>query len=147
MEGDKLIITLGSGRFALDTKAVAGIIEQERLPFLPGRSGFVSGIVSFRNEPVTVIDLSVAIGDFTQTAGEGHKVIILNAKGRPLGIDIGSSQVSFMWDDELKGRTTGEKGLYTSGRIYAAEGGPIDIIDWQALFNETTRLLTTEDHV
>lgn len=146
MEGDKLIISLSSGRFALDTKAVAGIIEMERLPFLPGKSGFVSGIVSFRNEPVTVVDLSVAIGDFTRAAGEGHKVIILNGKGRPLGIDIGSSQVSFMWDDELKGRTTGEKGLYTSGRIYAIDG-PIDIIDWQALFNETTRLLTTEDHV
>lgn len=146
MEGDKLVITLASGRFALDTKAVAGIIELERLPFLPGRSGFVSGIVSFRNEPVTVIDLSGALGDFTETAGEGHKIIILAARGRPLGIDIGSSQVSFMWNEELKGRTTGEKGLYTSGRIYAAEG-PIDIIDWQAIFNETTRLLTTEDHV
>lgn len=145
MEGDKLVISLGSGRFALDTKAVAGIIEMERLPFLPGKSGFVSGIVSFRNEPVTVIDLSCALGDFTQTAGEGHKIIILNAKGRLLGIDIGSSRVSFIWDEELKGAATGEKGLYTSGRIYAAEG-PIDIIDWQALFNETTRLLTTEDH-
>jgi len=86
MEGDKLIISLGSGRFALDTKAVAGIIEQEKLPFLPGRSGFVSGIVSFRNEPVTVIDLSGALGDFTETAGAGHKIIILSVKGRLLGI-------------------------------------------------------------
>lgn len=146
MEGDKLVISLGSGRFALDTKAVAGIIELEKLPFLPGRSGFVSGIVSFRNEPVTVIDLLGALGDFTEAAGAGHKIIILSAKGRLLGIDIGSSQVSFIWEEELKGRATGEKGLYTSGRIYAEEG-PIDIIDWQALFNETTRLLTTEDHV
>ena len=146
MEGDKLVITLGAGRFALDTKAVAGIIELEKLPFLPGRSGFVTGIVSFRNEPVTVIDLSGALGDFTDAPKTGHKVIILSSKGRLLGIDIGSALVSFIWDEELKGRTTGEKGLYTSGRIYAAEG-PIDIIDWQAIFNETTRLLTTEDHV
>lgn len=145
MEGDKLVISLGNGRFALDTRTVAGIIELERLPFLPGKSGFVSGIVSFRNEPVTVIDLSGALGDFTEAPQTGHKVIILADRGRVLGIDIGSSQVSFIWDEELKGRTTGEKGLYTSGRIYIADG-PIDIIDWQALFNETTRLLTTDDH-
>jgi len=145
MEGDKLVITLDSGRFALETKTVAGIIELEKLPFLPGKSGFVSGIVSFRNEPVTVIDLSGALGDFTQAPAASHKIIILSSRGRLLGIDIGSSQVSFIWDEELKGRTTDEKGLYTSGRIYAEEG-PIDIIDWQALFNETTRLLTTDDH-
>lgn len=145
MEGDKLVIALESGRYALDTKAVAGIIEQERLPFLPGRVGFVTGIVSFRNEPVTVIDLAAALGDFTEGAKTGHKVIILSSRGKLLGIDIGTSQVSFIWNEELKGRATDEKGLYTHGRIYAPEG-PVDIIDWQALFNETTRLLTTEDH-
>ena len=145
MDGDKLVIALDSGRYALDTRAVAGIIELEKLPFLPGKSGFVTGVVSFRNEPVTVIDLKTALGDFTEAAEAGHKIIVLNSRSRLLGIDIGSSQVSFIWDNELKGRTTGEKGLYTTGRIHA-EGGPIDIIDWQALFNETTRLLTTDEH-
>jgi chemotaxis signal transduction protein len=146
MESDKLVIVLGSGRYALDTKAVAGIIETEKLPFLPGRRGFVSGIVSFRNEPVAVIDLKSALGDFTEAPETSHKVIILSVRGRLLGIDIGASEVSFIWDEQLKGAVTGEKGLYTSGRIYAAEG-PVDIIDWQAIFNETTRLLTTENHV
>ena len=145
MEGDKLVIALGNGRYALDTKAVAGIIELEKLPFLPGKSGFVAGVVSFRNEPVTVIDLKSALGDFTGAAPTGHKIIVLSSKGRLLGIDIGSSQVSFIWDNELKGKTTGEKGLYTAGRIYAADG-PVDIIDWQTLFNETTRLLTADEH-
>lgn len=145
MEGDKLIIELGSGRYALDTKAVAGIIEAEKLPFLPGKSGFVAGVVSFRNEPVAVIDLKGALGDFTAAASTGHKIIVLSAKGRLLGVDIGSSEVSFIWDEELKGKTTDEKGLFTCGRIYA-DGGPIDIIDWQALFIETSRLLTTDEH-
>lgn len=145
MEGDKLVIALGNGKYALDTKAVAGIIELPKLPFLPGKSGFVAGVVSFRNEPVTVIDLKSALGDFTEAALTSHKIIVLSSRARLLGIDIGSSQVSFIWDNELKGRTTGEKGLYTAGRIHA-EDGPIDIIDWQALFNETTRLLTTDEH-
>lgn len=146
MEGDKLVIALDAGNFALDTKSVAGIVEVEKLPFLPGQSGFVSGIISFRNEPVTVIDLRSALGDFTETEGEAHKIIVLKEKGKLLGIDIGSSLISFMWNEELAGRATSEKGLYTSGRIYA-EGGPVDIIDWLALFNETSRLLTTDDHV
>lgn len=145
MEDDKLVIALDNGKYALDTTAVAGIIELEKLPFLPGKSGFVAGVVSFRNEPVTVIDLKSALGDFTGAAEAGHKIIVLSSKGRLLGIDIGSSQVSFIWDNELKGKTTGEKGLYTTGRIYAADG-PVDIIDWQALFNETARLLTTDEH-
>lgn len=146
MEGDKLVIALDAGRFALDTKAVAGIVEMEKLPFLPGQSGFVAGIISFRNEPVTVIDLRSALGDFTDAQYSTHKVIVLREKGKLLGIDIGPAQISFIWNEELEGRATYEKGLYTSGRIYAG-GGPVDIIDWQALFNETARLLTTEDHV
>lgn len=146
MEGDKLVITLSAGRYALDTKAIAGIVETEKLPFLPGKRGFVSGIISFRNEPVTVVDLKSALGDFTEGEGLGHKVIVIRDKGRLLGIDIGPAVISFIWNEELQGRATGEKGLYTSGRIYASDG-PVDIIDWQALFNETTRLLTTEDHV
>lgn len=145
MEGDKLVITLGNGRYALDTRAVAGIIELEKLPFLPGKRGFVSGVVSFRNEPVTVVDLKAALGDFTGTELTGHKIIILNSGGRLLGADIGPSLISFIWDEETRGRTAGEKGLYTTGRIYT-EDGPVDIIDWQAIFNETTRLLAADKH-
>lgn len=145
MEGDKLVITLGNGRYAIDTGAVAGIVELEKLPFLPGKSGFVAGVVSFRNEPVTVIDLQAALGDFTGGAQTGHKVIVLSSGGRLLGADIGSSTVSFIWDDEMRDRTTDEKGLYTTGRIYT-EDGPVDMIDWQALFNETARLLAADKH-
>lgn len=146
MEGDKLVIALDAGSFALDTKAVAGIVEVGKLPFLPGQSGFVSGIISFRNEPVTVIDLRSALGDFTGERYAAHKIIVLRDKGKLLGIDIGPAQISFLWNEELEGRGTNEKGLYTLGRIYAGKG-PVDIIDWQALFNETSRLLTAEDHV
>lgn len=145
MEGDKLVITLNNGRYALDTRAVAGIVESEKLPFLPGKRGFVSGVVSFRNEPVTVVDLKAALGDFTGAEKAGHKVIILSSGGRLLGADIGASAVSFIWDEETRGKATEEKGLYTTGRIYT-EDGPVDIIDWQSIFNETARLLATDKH-
>lgn len=146
MEGDRLVIALSCGRYALDTMAIAGIVETERLPFLPGKAGFVTGVVSFRNEPVTVIDLKGALGDFTGAPHEGHKIIVLGEKGRLLGMDIGLSRVSFVWNDELAGKATEEKGLYTSGRIYDSEG-PIDMIDWQALFDETARLLGVRENV
>jgi len=145
MEGDKLVITLGNGRYALDTRSVAGIVELEKLPFLPGKRGFVAGVISFRNEPVTVVDLKAALGDFTGTEKAGHKIIILSSGGRVLGADIGPSPVSFVWDEETRGKTTEEKGLYTTGRIYT-EDGPVDMIDWLAIFNETARLLATEKH-
>lgn len=146
MQGDKLVIALDAGSYALDTKNIAGIVELDRLPFLPGRCGFVSGIISFRNEPVTVIDLKSALGDFTGPEHTAHKVIVLSGKNRLLGIDIGQAPISFIWNEEVEGRATDDRGLYTSGRIFAG-GSPVDIIDWQALFNETTRLMTAEDHV
>lgn len=146
MRGDKLIIALDAGRFAIPTTAVAGVVEVEKLPFLPGRAGFVTGIISFRNEPVAVIDLAMALGDFTPAPRSSHKVIVLRETGRTLGVDIGEAPLSFLWDEEIGGRTTDEKGLFTAGRIYAADSA-IDIIDWAALFNETSRMLATEENV
>lgn len=145
MEGDKLIFELGSGRFAVPTKGVAGIVELERLPFLPGRGGFVTGVISFRNEPVAVVDVRSAMGDFTGSPPLTHKVVVAFDKGRYLGLDIGDSPVSFVWNDEIAGKTAPERGLYTEGRI-RAEGGDIDIIDFNALFNEAARMLSTGDH-
>ncbi|WKZ32997.1 MAG: chemotaxis protein CheW [Thermodesulfobacteriota bacterium] len=145
MSGDKLVIDLDLGRYALDTSAVAGVVEKERLPFLPGGRGFASGVISFRNEPVTVIDLPAALGDFGSAPPSSHKVIVLKDKGRILGVDVGSSVVSFLWKENIEGKVTAEKGLYTSGRIHAGTG-PIDIVDWPALYDETLRMLSAEDH-
>lgn len=145
MHGDQIVISLDAGAFALPTADLAGVVETVSIPCLPGRSGFVTGIISFRNEPVAVIDLRVALGDFTAGRQGTHKVIVARDKGRSLGMDIGASELSFLWDDEIDGGVTDEKGLYTRGRIRAGER-TIDIIDWQALFNETARILSTGDH-
>lgn len=145
MRGDKLVIDLDCGRYALDTGAVAGVVEKERLPFLPGGKGFASGIISFRNEPVTVINLPSALGDLGAGAPSVHKIIVLREKGRILGVDIGGSEISFLWEEDIEGKVSGEKGLYTSGRIHAGSR-PIDIINWPALYDETLRMLSAEDH-
>lgn len=145
MNGDKLIISLGSGRFALNTKTVAGIVECAEIPFLPGQSGFVTGIISFRNDPVVVVDARAAIGEPGQATPASHKIIVLAEKGRSLGIDIGEAEVSFMWDEDIEGSDNEYSAPYSSGRVHL-EDGAVNIIDWQALFNETSTILSAGGH-
>lgn len=146
MNGDKLVIELGAERYALDTALVSGIVSVERVPFLPGQSGFVSGIISLRNEPVTVIDLrKVFSADAPEAPAGLRKVIVVRDKNRLLGLDIGSSNVSFIWEEETK-RTDNSagSGAFISGTI-GPEESPIRIINWTALFLEASRILSTEE--
>lgn len=146
MNGDKLVIALGAARYALDTSAVAGIVAVDRVPLLPGQSGFVKGIISLRNEPVTVIDLRKVFAPALPDDGDGPgKIIVVRDKKRLIGLAIGSATVSFVWDEELEGsRPAGEAGGFTSGTI-GPENDPVLIIDWTALFAETARILSAEE--
>ncbi|MFQ5736703.1 MAG: chemotaxis protein CheW [Thermodesulfobacteriota bacterium] len=147
METDKMVVELEGFSIAIDTGLVAGIKEVEQLPFMPGQKGLVSGIISLRNEPVTVINIHRAFG--IASAGSENerpgprKIIVINDKGRLLGIDIGSSVVSFLWGEELKGKVTMHEGRYIKGRIEGKKG-PIRLIDPGALFDEASRILSTE---
>lgn len=146
MNGDKLVIELGAARYALDTALVAGIVAAESVPFLPGQSGLVRGIISLRNEPVTVIDLRIVFAPDGPGEEKGAgKVIVVRDKNRLIGLAIGSSPVSFMWDEELeKSASRGEAGRFTTG-VIGPENDPVWIIDWRALFTETARILSTEE--
>ncbi len=146
MNGDKLVIELGAARYALDTALVAGIVAAESVPFLPGQSGLVRGIISLRNEPVTVIDLrKVFAPDDPSAETAPGKVIVVRDKNRLIGLAIGSASVSFMWDDELKKQASrGEAGRFTTA-VIGPENDPVWIIDWHALFTEAARILSTEE--
>ncbi|GMR05387.1 MAG: hypothetical protein BMS9Abin24_200 [Thermodesulfobacteriota bacterium] len=138
-----MVVELEGFSIALDTKLVAGIKEVERLPFMPGQRGLVSGIISLRNEPVTVINIHRAFGITAAESAGPKKIIVIKDKGRLLGIDIGSSQVSFLWANELKGKVTLHEGRYIKGRI-EGKRGPIRLIDPGSLFEEATRILSAE---
>lgn len=151
MDGDKIVIELDGVKLALDTAVIDGIVEVERIPFLPGQSGIVNGIISLRNEPVTVIDIrrvfSGPPAPEKTVEGGPHKIIVVRGKNRLIGFDIGGAPVSFLWEEELKGRVAlrhGEYPGYVSGKIDEGEN-PIRIIDWAALFNEAARLLSAEE--
>lgn len=150
MGRDKLVIEMDGVRYAFDTADVASIVESERIPFLPGNIGFVTGIISLRGEPVTVVDLRRVFnpGRTGQSEEGPRKIVVVRGKNRILGFDIGSANVSFLWNEELKSAskektTAGENGGYT-GKEAGPDAGPVRFIDWSALFDETTRMLSTE---
>lgn len=146
MNGDKLVVELGSARYAIGTSLVAGIVSAERVPFLPGQAGIVKGIISLRNEPVAVIDLRRIFAPQDPDEGDGPgRIIVVQEKKRLIGLDIGRATVSFMWDSELKREgMESSGGLFTSGTV-GPENDPVWIIDWAALYAETARILSTED--
>ncbi len=144
MEGDRLIIELGVTNLGLDTKAVAGIVELEKVPLMPGQSGFIAGIISFRNEPVTVIDVRKAFGAPVQAGGQ-HKVVVVREKNRLLGLDAGPSVISFLWEEEIKALSPARgDGGYTKETI-ELEGRSVGMIDCAALFEDASRILSTEE--
>lgn len=145
--GDKLVIECEGARFAIDAGAVAGIVEVGKLACLPGSKGFVSGIISLRNEPVTVVDIrGVFQGLPAETPGSPRRIIVLKEKGRVLGLDVGSAGISFLWEEDMAGGTVeGTTGRYTRGKIEAGDGqAPVYVIDWHALFDEAVRILSPE---
>lgn len=145
MKGDKLVIELDGARFALDTAIIAGIVEVRSIPFLPGQTGFVNGIISLRNEPVTVVDIRRVFGVEKKAGGSPHKVVVVREKNRLLGFDIGSADISFLWEEELKDRAAGKgSSNFTSAKL-DPESNPVELIDWSALFTEAARILSTEE--
>lgn len=143
MFGDKLVIQLEGARLAVDTSAVAGIVEVDGMPFLPGRTGFVSGVISLRNEPVTVIDLKMAFGAWPSPTKGPHRVIVVRDKAVLLGLDAGEAPISFYWAEELKTCPFRKGSGYIRGE-FDTDGGPLSLLDWKTLFEETTRILHLE---
>lgn len=144
MDGDKLVIELGGTNLGLDTKAVAGIVELEKVPVVPGQSGFIAGIISFRNEPVTVIDVRKAFGAPAEAGGQ-HKVVVVKDKNRLLGLDAGPSVISFLWEEEIKALSPRENGGKYTKETIELEGRSVGMIDCAALFEEASRILSTEE--
>lgn len=143
MFGDKLVIQLEGARLAVDTSAVAGIVEVEGMPFLPGRTGFVSGVISLRNEPVTVIDLKMAFSAWPTPTKGPHRVIVVRDKATLLGLDAGEAPILFFWAEELRTCPFRKGSGYIRGE-FDTDDGPLSLLDWKTLFEETSRILHLE---
>ncbi|MBI5970235.1 MAG: chemotaxis protein CheW [Deltaproteobacteria bacterium] len=145
MTGDKLVIALKDISVALGTKTVAGIVSAEKTSFVPGSRGFINGVISLRGEPVAVVSLGRAFGQDAQYGAPGlHKIIVVRDKARILGLDIGSSDVTFIWDEEIKDAVTRPPEMkFTKGVIEFNEW-KLHLLDWEGLFAEATGMLSTD---
>ncbi|MBI5562154.1 MAG: chemotaxis protein CheW [Deltaproteobacteria bacterium] len=148
MNEDKLAIGLCGLKLALDTAEVAGIVSVRHAAYMPHQSGFVSGVISLRGEPVAVVDVSRAFDCPQEDAPDkapSRKVIVVKDASRTLGLDVGAADVYFLWTEELKKSVPGEsRAGFAKGTIELDRDRYI-IIDWRALFDEAARVLATEE--
>ncbi len=147
MRGDKLIIEFQGLRLGINTSIIAGIVEMDALPFLPGQKGLVSGIISLKNEPVVVADLPAA---FERTEAlprqRPHKVIIISQGGKTLGLDAGRGALTFLWNEDISAGPKTEKQenpLKYADEIIETTRGRVLIINWRLIFEEAARILST----
>lgn len=146
MRSDRLIITSGETKLCLSASDIIGIIEAERLSFMPGQSGIVAGVITLRGSAVAVIDVAKAFDGMEAASIKAgpRKVVVVGDKTRVLGLDIGSAVISFLWEEGSDGLSvTGESGVFSNGLVRAG-GASIRVIDWHALFEETSRILSSE---
>ncbi|MFQ5354029.1 MAG: chemotaxis protein CheW, partial [Thermodesulfobacteriota bacterium] len=95
---DKLTFRLNKKYYSIETTRIDGIIESKDIYFLPGRTGFIKGVISLRGETIAVLDGSVLSGHSCLKAGAPGKIIVIKEKNRFLGIDISDAEIFFQWD-------------------------------------------------
>lgn len=130
---DRLTFRIDKKYYAIDTKDVHGIIEANNVYFLPGKTGFVKGVISLRGETVAVLDASVLCGSLGGRANDSGKIIIIEKDNRYLGLDISGAEIVFLLDknkqpDRLEGEAAAREDI---------KEVPCDII-----FNLTEKILS-----
>lgn len=147
MKSDRLIITSGETRLCLTATDIIGIIEVEKLSFMPGQSGIVAGVITLRGAAVAVIDVTKAFDGMEAAAikDDGpRKIVVVGDKTRVIGLSIGASAISFLWEEGSADiAVSDERSVFSSGLV-RTDGALIRVIDWHALFEETTRILSSE---
>lgn len=144
MSEDKLVIGLNGIKLAINTSEVAGIVAVQHPTYLPNQSGFVSGVISLRGEPVTVVDVRKAF-NLQSSPVARHLVIVVTDAKRTLGLDTGEAETSFLWTEDLKQSLHSGNGEKYSKGVITLDTNNYIIVDWRAMFDEAVRLLQTDE--
>lgn len=146
MDSDKLIIALDGLELALHTTDIAGIVEPQAVACLPYGSGFATGVISMRGEPIVVVDLRRAFNLAPLGRGEaaGRRVVVVKTRGLSLGLDVGTASLGFIWAQETLSCNTAQEKLGFTSAILELSGRRVRVIDCAALFDETAKILATE---
>ncbi len=147
---DRLVFNLDDKLFGFNTPEVDKVVEVDKIFFLPGRSGIISGIISLSGEPVTVVDARRAVGAKPIPAPDRaedntHRVIVVRDSDRLLGYDIGPTEVTFLWDEEpVKDPHPEGTGIETPVKTDTTEKAVV-LINWAAHFDEASMILSSEE--
>ncbi len=124
---DVLAFEVNGRLMGFDTASIECVVEAARVFFMPGSGGLVKGVISLRNEPVTVVDAfraSPGEAGFDREKGPS-RVIIVKDRERVLGFDMGSTKVYCLLG-----------GVDTMGRKAV-------LFNWAAFFDEARLVLAT----
>lgn len=141
LKGDKIVFDIGGNRYALNTEHITSVVEVERVFFMPGAKSFIDGVISLKGDPVLVVNLAGVIG--LEEGSEGpKKVIVLQDKRGPIGLNIGDSRIFFLWNDELEGfEVKEEEGRYIFASIDLV-GRPIKLVDWKSIYTDAEEMMS-----
>ncbi len=146
---DRLVFNFDDRLFGFDTGSVDKVVEMDRVFFLPGSSGILSGIISLSGEPVTVVDARKAVGakplDPARQAADGpnvHRIVVLRDSKRLLGYDLGPTEVRFLWeDDPVKEAQAGQGGQAPPKTPEETGDRYVELIDWTVDYDKTVDIL------
>ncbi len=124
---NKLVFELDGRRLALSLCQVDGVVEADRVFFIPGQKDPIKGIITRRGQEVAVVDLRKVLG--LAPVGEGKKWIVIARDGkRFLGFYIGEGKVSLMWKEKLAAAES--------------DGKSVEFFNWSALYDEVASILS-----
>jgi purine-binding chemotaxis protein CheW len=83
-----LLLAAGGRRLALPLGRVREIVTARPITRLPGAESGVAGLVNVRGRMITVLDLGTRLGAHPATDAPGHRVVVLEHRGRSVGLAV-----------------------------------------------------------
>jgi purine-binding chemotaxis protein CheW len=87
--GRFLAFDLGGQCFAVDVSRVEVVLDSFRITRVPKALPFLRGVINFRGAVIPVADLKARFGEGRTEAGEGSRIIVLQARVGPDDLAIG----------------------------------------------------------
>ncbi|MFZ3071936.1 MAG: chemotaxis protein CheW [Thermodesulfobacteriota bacterium] len=132
--GDILLFDIGKRLFRLDINSVECVMEAEDVFFMPGLRPPVMGVVTYRGEPVTVVNVKEISGD-TGTFEKPYIIIIAGDGKKTVGLCVGGKKPTFARSGEENRSAGGIKNTEVNG-------APAELLNWMELYDETRKILS-----
>ncbi|MEI6413057.1 MAG: chemotaxis protein [Pseudomonadota bacterium] len=126
----------GKQRFGINVFKVQEVIQCPNLTQIPGSHRVVRGIANMRGKTIPVMDLSMAIGGQSMTAGSGRFVIITEFNRRTQGFLVGSVDriVNMKWEAIMPPPRGG--GVHYMTAVTQVDDELVEIIDVEKVLKE-----------